>query len=131
MSLEYVTGAEFILANDSIAILVLNTDELPGTARIIVYQDAAGGGVVIADTGVLSVTPTGERGGRRIAAERRVLLAQDVFEFGRPGAERALRTAAGRCARDLRVLHARRFRGVQAQPPLAVRSGIGARHRQR
>ena len=59
MSLEYVTGAESILANDSIGIFVLNTDELPGTARIIVFQNTAGGGVLIADTGVLNVTPTG------------------------------------------------------------------------
>jgi hypothetical protein len=59
MSLEYVTGTEFILANDSIIIFVLNTDELPGTMRLIVYQGGAGGGVVFADTGVLDVTPTG------------------------------------------------------------------------
>jgi hypothetical protein len=59
MSLEYVSGTEFIIANDSIIIFVLNTDELPGSARVIVYQNTAGGGVVFADTGVLNVTPTG------------------------------------------------------------------------
>ena len=59
MSLEYVSGTEFILANDSILIFVLNTDELPGTTRVIIYQDSAGGGVVFADTGVLNVVPTG------------------------------------------------------------------------
>jgi hypothetical protein len=59
MSLEYVTGTEFILANDGIIIFVQNTDELPGTKRVIVYQDAGGVGVVFADTGVLNVAPTG------------------------------------------------------------------------
>ena len=59
MTLEYVSGTEFILANDSIVIFVLNTDELPGSTRVIVYQDSAGGGVVFVDTGVLNVTPTG------------------------------------------------------------------------
>lgn len=59
MSLEYVSGTEFIIANDSIIIFVLNTDELPGSTRVIVYQNTAGGGVVFADTGVLNVTPTG------------------------------------------------------------------------
>ena len=58
MSLEYVSGTEFILANDSILIFILNTDELPGSTRVIIYQDGGGGGVVFADTGVLNVTPT-------------------------------------------------------------------------
>ena len=38
MSLEYVTGTEFILANDSILIFVLNTDQLIGSAHILIYQ---------------------------------------------------------------------------------------------
>ena len=35
MSLEYVTGTEFILANDSIGIFVLNTGQLPGSTQIL------------------------------------------------------------------------------------------------
>lgn len=58
MSLEYVTGTEFVLTNDSIGILVLNTDELPGSTRILLYENAAGGAVVFADSGVLTVAPT-------------------------------------------------------------------------
>ena len=123
MSLEYVTGAEFILANDSIGIFVLNTDELPGTARIIVFQNTAGGGVVIADTGVLNVTPTGSVAVGVSLLNGGFYWLKMYLEFGRPGAERALRTASGRCARDLRVLHARRFRSLQAQPPLAADGG--------
>jgi hypothetical protein len=58
MSLEYVTGGEFILANDSITIFVLNTDELPGSTRVLVYQNTGVGAVLFADTGVLTVAPT-------------------------------------------------------------------------
>lgn len=59
MSLEYVTGTEFILANDSIGISILNTDELPGSTRVLIYENAVGGAVLFVDSGVLTVAPTG------------------------------------------------------------------------
>jgi hypothetical protein len=59
MSLEYVTGTEFILANDSILVFVLNTDQLIGSAHILIYQNNVGGEVLFADTGVMTVAPTG------------------------------------------------------------------------
>ena len=40
MSVEFVTGTEFILANDAVAIFVTNTDQLPATTRIQVYENA-------------------------------------------------------------------------------------------
>ena len=81
MSLEYVTGTEFILANDSILIFVLNTDQLLGSAHILIYQNNVGGEVLFADTGVMTVAPTGNRHRWRIAADRRILRAQDLCEF--------------------------------------------------
>jgi hypothetical protein len=57
MTLEYVTGAEFILTNDSIIIFVLNTDELAASTRVLVFENG-GGAVPFADTGVLTVAPT-------------------------------------------------------------------------
>jgi hypothetical protein len=82
MSLEYVTGTEFILANDSILIFVLNTDQLTGSAHILIYQNNVGGQVLFADTGVMTVAPTGTAIVRwRVAADRRILRAQDLCEF--------------------------------------------------
>ena len=59
MSLEYVTGTEFVLANDSILVFVLNTDQLTGSAHILIYQNNVGGEVLFADTGVMTVAPHG------------------------------------------------------------------------
>jgi uncharacterized protein (UPF0264 family) len=59
MSFEFVTGAEFILANDAVAIFVTNTDLLPATTRIQVYENAVGGATLFVDSGVLDVAPTG------------------------------------------------------------------------
>jgi hypothetical protein len=57
MALEYVTGAEFILANDNVGISVVNTGELTALVRIIVFESTGGGAVVFAETGVLGVMP--------------------------------------------------------------------------
>ena len=40
-------------------IFVLNTDQLVGSAHILIYQNNVGGEVLFADTGVMTVAPTG------------------------------------------------------------------------
>jgi hypothetical protein len=57
MTLEYVTGAEFCVANDQFGPMVLNTGDLPATTRILVNQESGGTSVTIADTGSVSVNP--------------------------------------------------------------------------
>jgi hypothetical protein len=59
MSLEYLTGTEFILANDAVVVFVTNTDLLPATTRIEIFENAVGGAIPFADSGVLDVAPTG------------------------------------------------------------------------
>jgi hypothetical protein len=57
MTLEYVSGAEFCLANDAIGVFVLNTGSLTATTRIIVNHESGGTSVVIVDTATTSVNP--------------------------------------------------------------------------
>jgi hypothetical protein len=62
MTLEYVTGAEFCIANDAIGVFVLNTGALAATTRIIVNHESGGTSVVIVDTGTTSVDPSASFG---------------------------------------------------------------------
>ena len=62
MTLEYVTGAETINVFDAIIVHILNTGELTGSARLIVFENAGGGAAVFADTGDLTIAPTFAQG---------------------------------------------------------------------
>jgi len=62
MTREYVSGAEFCIANNAIGVFVLNTGDLSATTRIIVNQESGGTSVVIVDTGTTSVDPSASFG---------------------------------------------------------------------
>jgi hypothetical protein len=62
MTLEYVSGAEFVVANDSVGIYVLNSGGLAGSTRIIVNHESGGGSVPLFDTGTVSVNPAASFG---------------------------------------------------------------------
>ena len=57
MALEYVSGPEFVFANDSIVVSVLNTGGLAASARILINHESGGTSVAVVDTGTTSLNP--------------------------------------------------------------------------
>jgi len=58
LAYEYVTSDVSVLDNDGIVAHVVNDSMFSGFARVVIYHNTGAGAVVVADSGVVSLTPS-------------------------------------------------------------------------
>ena len=56
--LEYVTSSVSMRDNDGIVVHVVNDSGVTESTRVVIYKNTGAGAVTVADTGIVTVTPT-------------------------------------------------------------------------
>lgn len=56
--LEYVTSAVSVLPDDGIVVHVVNDSSVAESTRVVIYRNSGAGAITVADTGIVTVTPT-------------------------------------------------------------------------
>ena len=55
---EYVSSDVSLLVDDGFVVHVVNDNSFSGAARVLIFQNTGAGAVTVADTGVVTLTPT-------------------------------------------------------------------------